>query len=218
MTDRVPVYPGRVQLVPVTGQTNIYDMTMADQPTEAGTALNKANLLSDSAAAAVWPVAGDRPSDPTVSDALTLLGRKGKVLLADVTLTASIPYATPLSIPLAGNFEDYHQIEIWLINEAVDSTANGSLWLGERDADHKICDVGWEASSGTYQESRTVTILRNDSTGHLFAVNRASGSNNDTRKQTGAGKLTGNAFLLSRTSSGTLSLTGARLVIYGTRL
>lgn len=218
MKDRTPTKPGRVQLVPVTGQTNIYDMTMADEPTEAGTPLNKANLLSDNAAAAVWPVAGDRPSDPLVSDALTRLGQKGKFLLADVTVTASIPYATPLSIPLAGNFEDYHQIEIWLINEAVDDTANGSLWLGERDNDHKICDVSWQASSAAYQESRTVTILQNDSTGHLLAVTRASGSNNDTRKQTGAGKLTGTAFLLSRSSSGTLSLIGGRLVIYGTRL
>lgn len=218
MKDRIPTKPGRVQLVPVTGQTNLYDMTMADDPTEAGTPLNKANLLSDAAAAAVWPVAAERPSDPVPSDALTRLGQKGKVLLADVTLTEVIPYATPLSIPLAGNFEDYHQIEIWLINEAVDSTASGALWLGERDNDHRICEVAWQASSGQYQESRTVTILQNDSTGHLLAVNRASGTNNDTRKQTGAGKLTGNAFLLSRTNSGSLSLTGARLVIYGTRL
>lgn len=50
MKDRQPTNAGRVQLVPVAGQTNIYDMTMADGATEQGTALNKANLLSDATA------------------------------------------------------------------------------------------------------------------------------------------------------------------------
>ena len=44
VVDRVPRYPGRVRLNPVTGQPNVYDMVRADQPTEAGTPLNKALL------------------------------------------------------------------------------------------------------------------------------------------------------------------------------
>lgn len=51
MKDRIPAHSGRVQLVPVTGQTNIYDMTMADDPVEVGTPLNKASLLKDATAA-----------------------------------------------------------------------------------------------------------------------------------------------------------------------
>lgn len=51
MKDRIPTKPGRVQLVPVTGQTNLYDMTLADEPTEAGTPLNKTTLLKDATAA-----------------------------------------------------------------------------------------------------------------------------------------------------------------------
>lgn len=47
MDDRVSRYPGRVKMVPVPGQPNVYDMTLADEPTVAGTKLNKANLLSD---------------------------------------------------------------------------------------------------------------------------------------------------------------------------
>ena len=54
MKDRISAYPGRVKLTPVSGQTNIYDLERADQPTVEGTALNKANLLSDTAAAQVW--------------------------------------------------------------------------------------------------------------------------------------------------------------------
>ena len=51
MQDRVSLYPGRVKLEPVAGQANLYDLTRADQPTQEGTPLNKANLLSDATAA-----------------------------------------------------------------------------------------------------------------------------------------------------------------------
>lgn len=51
MKDRVPVYPGRVKLTPVSGQENVYDMTRADQPTQQGDPLNKATLLKDATAA-----------------------------------------------------------------------------------------------------------------------------------------------------------------------
>lgn len=40
--DRIPTYPGRVKLVPVSGQENTYDMVRADEPIEAGTPINKA--------------------------------------------------------------------------------------------------------------------------------------------------------------------------------
>ena len=50
MHDRVSLYPGRVTLTPVAGQTNTYDMTRADQPTQEGTPLNKASLLKDETA------------------------------------------------------------------------------------------------------------------------------------------------------------------------
>ena len=50
MRDRVPTYPGRVVLTPVAGQPNTYDMTRADEPTQLGDPLNKANLLQDTVA------------------------------------------------------------------------------------------------------------------------------------------------------------------------
>ena len=51
MKDRVPLYPGRVTLTPVSGQANTYDLTRADQPLQEGTTLNKASLLKDTTAA-----------------------------------------------------------------------------------------------------------------------------------------------------------------------
>ena len=44
--DRIPTYPGRVQLKPVDGQPNTYDMTRADAPIEEGTPINKSTLES----------------------------------------------------------------------------------------------------------------------------------------------------------------------------
>ncbi len=51
MKDRIPLYPGRVKLVPVAGEENTYDLVRADQPTQAGTPLNKSSLLKDTTAA-----------------------------------------------------------------------------------------------------------------------------------------------------------------------
>ena len=50
MKDRVSRYPGRVKLTPVVGQENVYDMTLADEPTENGTKLDKNTFLSDETA------------------------------------------------------------------------------------------------------------------------------------------------------------------------
>lgn len=67
MKDRVPTYPGRVKLVPVSGQANTYDMVRADEPVVEGTLLNKATLLSDETAAVLG-------GPETVDEALTGAG------------------------------------------------------------------------------------------------------------------------------------------------
>lgn len=70
MKDRVPTYPGRVKLTPVEGQENTYDMTRADQPTQAGTPLNKATLLKDETAE---KFGFETTGDTTVDDILSVL-------------------------------------------------------------------------------------------------------------------------------------------------
>lgn len=72
MQDRIPTYPGRVKLTPVTGEENIYDMERADEPTQVGTPLNKATLLTDSTETAIWGDAQDR----TVDEALKALNHQ----------------------------------------------------------------------------------------------------------------------------------------------
>ena len=50
MKDRVSKYPGRVKLIPVEGQENVYDLRRADEPEEEGTPLNAATFLRDATA------------------------------------------------------------------------------------------------------------------------------------------------------------------------
>ena len=63
MQDRVPLYPGRVTLTPVSGQANTFDLVRADQPTQEGTPLNKASLLKDATAALYGLGTGAVPDD-----------------------------------------------------------------------------------------------------------------------------------------------------------
>lgn len=70
MQDRVPRYPGRVKLTPVSGQANTYDMVRADNPTQKGDPINKNTLLKD-ATAALFGLGKDAVPD----DVLVFLGR-----------------------------------------------------------------------------------------------------------------------------------------------
>ena len=86
MQDRVSLYPGRVKLEPVAGQANLYDLTRADQPTQEGTPLNKANLLSDATETAMFGSAANR----TVDEAFAGLAAQIKLIMsntASITLT-----------------------------------------------------------------------------------------------------------------------------------
>lgn len=78
MKDRIAAHPGRVKLTPVSG--NIYDMEMADDPVEAGTALNKANLLTDATAAAVNAEYGSTPDTPSEALGIIANGKVGTIV------------------------------------------------------------------------------------------------------------------------------------------
>lgn len=66
MQDRISTYPNRWILTDTaTGESQTVDMTRADQPTQVGTALNTANLLSETAAAAIKNAFGGAPDVPS---------------------------------------------------------------------------------------------------------------------------------------------------------
>ena len=72
MQDRVPLYPGRVRLTPVAGQTDVYDMTMEDSASVVGTPLNK-NTLLNALTEQAFAEAEMELTDATVSEALLTL-------------------------------------------------------------------------------------------------------------------------------------------------
>lgn len=73
VTDRVPTYPGRVVMTPVSGQPNTYDMIRADAPIQEGTPVNKALLdqkadrLKESVAVYVATTGNDTTGDGSSS-------------------------------------------------------------------------------------------------------------------------------------------------------
>lgn len=84
MQDRVPTpgQEGRVKITPESGDPFYAKLEMADNPTQAGTPLNKANLLTDTTKTAL-ELTG---SDPTINDALYALSQK--VTSAEVHVVA----------------------------------------------------------------------------------------------------------------------------------
>ena len=70
------------------GTLNHYEyLKREDAPTVEGTPLNKANLLSDTTAAKLWPNAATRPEDPTVNDALGKIA-EGTAKVGDIAITS----------------------------------------------------------------------------------------------------------------------------------
>ena len=71
MKDRVPLYPGRVKLTPVSGQENTYDMVRADEPTQEGDPLSKSTFLKD-ATVAMFGLGTDSVPDDVFKNLSTL--------------------------------------------------------------------------------------------------------------------------------------------------
>lgn len=93
MKDRVSTYPGRVRMTPVSGQTNVYDLERADQPTETGTPLNKANLLSDAVAEFL-----DLENTAVPNDAFRKLGERQKIELVFESIDESGNWTVPSNL------------------------------------------------------------------------------------------------------------------------
>jgi hypothetical protein len=78
VVDRVPLYPGRVRMTPVSGQANTYDMVRADQPVQEGTPINKALF--------------DKKADVLTENVTVYVAKSGNDSIGDGT--SGKPYAT----------------------------------------------------------------------------------------------------------------------------
>lgn len=141
MQDRVSQYPGRIKLVPVSGQENVYDMEWADGATVEGTPLNKANLLTDATATAIGLNSSATPNtainqlnslinSKTNSVNTSLTNRLNKMQwkqigYADIsgkTCIGTTP--TYFNVALSMNFNTLDQIAIWCKTGATIGTSS----------------------------------------------------------------------------------------------
>ena len=102
MKDRASLYPGRVKLIPVSGQENTYDMVRADEPTQDGDTISKATFLKDSTAALFGLDNTALPDDVLVTINIMFDGR---VRIADGTYSGTGVYGknnkSSLTFPFA---------------------------------------------------------------------------------------------------------------------
>ena len=88
--DRIPLYPGRVKLIPVSGQANTYDLVRADEPLVAGTPINKAlfeSIVSVAEATLTvsgWTMGSDGRYKQTIS--VSPVRAKSKIVIVDCNL------------------------------------------------------------------------------------------------------------------------------------
>lgn len=88
MEDRIPANPGRVLVTPENGGSAYYaTLTRADNPTQEGTPLNKANLLTDATAALFGLDANAVPND-VFSTVRTLIARNATDIANGVKIEA----------------------------------------------------------------------------------------------------------------------------------
>lgn len=111
MQDRVPKYPGRVTLIPVQGLENTYTMKRADEPTQQGTPLNKANLLTDATATSIGLTNEATPNDAfsrikvLIDSNTTLANSKAKIQYGSYVGTGT--YGSGNRTTLSFQFQPY---------------------------------------------------------------------------------------------------------------
>ena len=94
MKDRITQYPHRYQLVPVSGQSDTYDIiAKPGTVTEVGTPLNKATLFSDETAALYGLTGGDAVVDMALKLASSATYRgKYSMLTGSAEITGAVGY------------------------------------------------------------------------------------------------------------------------------
>lgn len=126
MQDRVPLYPGRVTLTPVSGQANTYDLTRADQPTQEGTPLNKASLLKDATAALFGKTNAAVPDD-----ILSLLSKSVMAQMPEgytKTTIGTLAVGETITLNVGGTSKEFIVVNQGKPSSLYDDSCNGT-WL-----------------------------------------------------------------------------------------
>lgn len=203
MKDRVPLYPGRVKLTPVSGQANTYDMVRADSPTQAGTPLNKASLLKDATAALFGLGAEAVPDDLLSVLSKSVLAQVSAKYTRHVGTNADRPVGSTMALNVGGKPYEFLVVQQGKPSSMYDDSCNGT-WLLMKDCySQRVWDAG---NSNIYETSDVDAWLSNDFVG-LFDNSvqslikqvkipyRQNGGNGTD--QSGANGLSRKVFLLS---------------------
>ena len=164
--DRIPTYPGRVKLTPVSGQAGTYDMVRADEPIEAGTPLNRAlfeNIRQDLTALqiSVSDIINDHAYKTTIGNIVIgteFVLSEGGIRVPFIKLTSeyggtarclvirkNIYKKDVLSTSDQGNNYENCQTDLWLNDETA-----GYLSLLESNILGNILAVPVDTAAGTY--------------------------------------------------------------------
>ena len=160
VVDRVPTYPGRVKMTPVSGQTNVYDMTRADSPVEVGTPINKALF--------------DQKAYTLTGGVTVYVSTSGSDVTGDGTQTA--PYATVQkavdSLPKClGSYHAQIDIAAGTYNERVtiDGFYGGRLTIGVSGRTVTLNGISVMSSSGVRINISNLTYNANNAGTLLYA-------------------------------------------------
>lgn len=202
MQDRVPLYPGRVTLTPVSGPANTYDLTRADQPTQEGTPLNKASLLKDATAALFGKTNAAVPDD--------ILSLLSKSMMAQVTekytktTIGTLAVGKTITLNVSGAPKEFIVVHQGKPSSLYDDSCSGT-WLLMKDIyENRV----WQSGNINKYESSDIHAYLNSTFLNLFGSNikdsvkqvnipyRKNGGPGGT-DQSGANGLPTKIFLLS---------------------
>ena len=175
MKDRIPTYPGRIQLTAVNEEGTIFDMVRADEPTQEGTLLNKATLLTDATATQL----GLSSSDPTVNEALAAampLNRgvwHSRTAVPGVTLGTEFTFTTATGA--AGRTRPFSYVDTLSVSETGVITTSGFQTI---NVSYDTVETYADTLTGKYFWASTVTWSRG-TYGLFYATGSLVGNNDD---------------------------------------
>ena len=172
--DRVPRYPGRVKLTPVSGQANVYDMTLQDNASVAGTPLNAATFdaLKQDLIDYVNENPGPQGEKGDKGDSGSVIDKKTIIVGSNESNSAGWYKVGSVTFPQNEVFVDYHaKILITCTYERAlgVNMPSGLLTVDIRYADTywENCYVKWLHCSGINPEYICYTLI--DKTFTLYA-------------------------------------------------
>lgn len=181
MKDRVPRYPGRVTLTPVEGQANTYDMARADEPTEAGTPLNTASLLTAATAQTIFNDSADHTVNEALGALLSNANSRAKVEIVTYVGTGTIGQNTPTSVTFSFVPKlvwiaqaDYRGLRLYTIGGSWYDThldEQALLMYGAPTAKIHSNDV----TEGSYTTNRTLAFTWNGNTVEWYHTSPTNG-------------------------------------------